>query len=393
VALKGVAAAATVSVVAVLLASSGSASTTQPPTASFTYSPASPTVGQRIAFTSTSSDPDGTIVKQAWDLDNDGHFQDASGSTASRSFPAVGTYTVRLYVLDNSGASSIASRTVQVSIVIAAAGDIACDPASPSYNGGAGTSTQCRQRYTSDLLVNAGVTAVLTLGDNQYEDGAYEKFLASYEPSWGRVKAMTYPAPGNHEYQTPAAAGYFRYFGAAAGDPSKGYYSYDIGTWHLVALNSNCGDIGGCGPGSPQEQWLRADLAVNSEACTLAYWHHPLFSSGAYRPGISSVKPLFQALYDYNADVLFVGHDHNYERFAPQDPNGAPDTARGLRQFIVGTGGKSLYGQGAAIANSEVRNSDTYGVLKLRLTSTGYEWQFVPEAGRTFTDSGSSECH
>jgi len=346
-----------------------------------------------VAFTSTSSDPDGTIVKQAWDLDNDGHFQDASGSTASRSFPLMGTYTVRLYVRDNSGASSIANRAVEVSILIATAGDIACDPASPSYNGGAGTSTLCRQRYTSDLLVNAGVTAVLTLGDNQYENGAYEKFLASYEPSWGRVKAMTYPAPGNHEYQTPAAAGYFRYFGAAAGDPSKGYYSYDIGTWHLVALNSNCGDIGGCGPGSPQEQWLRADLAANSEACTLAYWHHPLFSSGAYRPGISSVKPLFQALYDYNADVVFVGHDHNYERFAPQDPNGALDIARGLRQFIVGTGGKSLYGQGVAIANSEVRNSDTYGVLKVRLTSTGYEWQFVPEAGRNFTDSGSSACH
>ena len=165
---------------------------------------------------------------------------------------------------------------------IAAAGDIACDPSSASFNGGQGSGLECRQQATSDLLVGSGYDAVLVLGDIQYEDGAYSKFLASYDRSWGRVKAITKPAPGNHEYQSGSAADYYRYFGTAAGDPTKGYYSYDIGGWHIVALNSNCSFVGGCGAGSPQEQWLSADLAAHPANCTLAYWHHPRFSSGEH---------------------------------------------------------------------------------------------------------------
>src|SRR4029077_6962652 len=155
--------------------------------------------------------------------------------------------------------------------VIAAAGDIACDPADSNYNGGLGTANACRMRATSDLLVGSGLAAVLILGDNQYEDGTWSKYLASYDPSWGRVKAITRPAVGNHEYVTPGAAGYYAYFGAAAGDPAKGWYSFDLGAWHLIVLNSNCADIGGCGPGSPEEQWLAADLAAHPGVCTLAY--------------------------------------------------------------------------------------------------------------------------
>jgi acid phosphatase type 7 len=282
--------------------------------------------------------------------------------------------------------------------VIAAAGDIACDPVSGAFNAGLGTQTQCRQVYTSDLLAGGGYDAVLPLGDLQYEDGVYADFLLSYDLSWGRVKQITRPVPGNHEYHTPGAAGYFDYFNGIgnstgrAGDSNRGYYSYDVGSWHLIALNSNCGAVGGCGPTSPQGRWLAEDLATSNTSCTLAYWHHPLFSSGEYSPGISAVRPLFQQLYDHNADVVLNGHDHNYERFAPQTPAGALEADRGIRQFIVGTGGKSNYGQGAPRPNSEVRNATSHGVLELTLHETSYEWRFVPAAGDTFTDTGSEGC-
>jgi calcineurin-like phosphoesterase family protein len=288
--------------------------------------------------------------------------------------------------------------TTAPSPVIAAAGDIACDPGSSSFNGGLGTSGSCHQKYTSDLLVGTGAARVLTLGDDQYENGTLTAFGQSYDPTWGRLKSITSPAVGNHEYGTAGAAGYFDYFNGVgnqngpAGDRTRGYYSFDVGAWHLISLNSNCSRVGGCGAGAPQEQWLRQDLAASGAQCTLAYWHHPLFSSGSYTPGVSSVKPLFQALYDYSADVVLTGHDHNYERFAPQDPAGTLDQARGIREFVVGTGGKSHYQQGVPIANSEVRDSTTYGVLKMTLHPTSYAWQFVSEAGQTFSDSGSEAC-
>lgn len=276
--------------------------------------------------------------------------------------------------------------------VIAAAGDIACDPSDGSYNGGNGTGSNCRQKYTSNLLVGANLAAVLTLGDNQYENGALSKYQTSYHASWGRVKSLTKPAVGNHEYGTSGASGYFSYFGAAAGAPGKGYYSYNIGAWHLIALNSNCSQVGGCGAGSPQETWLRADLAANPTACTLAYWHHPRFSSGQHGSD-AAYTAFWQALYNAGADVVLSGHDHDYERFNPQTPGGAADANFGIQQFVVGTGGKNHYGFGSPKPNSAVRNSNTYGVLKLTLRANSYTWQFVAEAGQSFTDSGSRNCH
>jgi hypothetical protein len=285
--------------------------------------------------------------------------------------------------------------------VIAAAGDIACDPAHPSFNGGEGSQTSCRQKYTSDLLMDAGLTAVLPLGDVQYECGGYQAFLQSYGPSWGRVKSISRPVIGNHEYLTSSgtdctsynegAAGYFKYFGSTAGEFGQGYYSFDVGNWHLIALNSNCGDAGGCSFGSPQATWLRKDLAAHPNLCTLAYWHIPLFSSGG-RAG-PNTQPLWEILYNNDVDVILNGHDHIYERFAPQAPDGTLDPDRGIREFVVGTGGANLTEIETLAANSEVHNSETYGVLKLTLHPAGYDWQFVPEAGKTFTDAGTGNCH
>ena len=276
--------------------------------------------------------------------------------------------------------------------VIAAAGDIACDPADPAYNGGNGTATACRQRATSDLLVGAGYDAVLLLGDNQYWDGHLARYQKSFDPTWGRLGSLLRPAPGNHEYLTPGAQGYFDYFGPAAGDRSRGYYSYDLGTWHVVALNSNCGSIGGCGPGSPQLQWLAADLAAHPRACTLAYWHHPRFSSGVHGDD-AAYEAFWQTLYQAGADLVLVGHDHDYERFAPQDPSGRAAPRYGIRQIVVGTGGHSLRPFPTIRPNSQARNAQDFGILELRLRSDGYDWRFLPAAGGVFTDSGSATCH
>ena len=219
--------------------------------------------------------------------------------------------------------------------------------------------------------------------------------------SWGRVKPITQPSVGNHEYLTSGgtgcdasnsgAAGYWDYFGSAAGTRGQGWYSFDIGGWHLIALNSNCGDAGGCGSTSPQGQWLRADLAAHPASCTLAYWHIPLSSSGGRAS--SNARSFWDALYAAGADVVLAGHDHIYERFAPQTPAGAPDGSRGIREFIVGTGGANHTSLAATAANSEVRDTSTYGVLKLTLHANGYDWAFVPEAGRTSTDTGTTACH
>jgi calcineurin-like phosphoesterase family protein len=266
---------------------------------------------------------------------------------------------------------------------VAAAGDIACRP------GLSVTSKGCHQRATSDLL--AGATAVLTLGDNQYEEGSLTEYQGSFDPSWGRFKTVMFPSAGNHEYRTPGAAGYFDYFGAAAGPRDRGYYSFNVGSWHLIAINSNCGAIGGCRAGSIQERWLRADLAASAAQCTLAYWHHPRFSSGS-NGGAPFMAPIWQALYESRADVVLSGHNHLYERFAPQSPSAVLDRGRGIREFVVGTGGRNLSGPSSTAANEEVRNWTTFGVLKLTLHPTRYDWQFVPQAGQSFTDSGSAAC-
>jgi hypothetical protein len=259
---------------------------------------------------------------------------------------------------------------------------------------GAGDISYCfndNDEATAALLDTIAGT-VVTLGDNAYENGTTSEYTNCYDPTWGRHKARTMPAPGNHEYNTANATGYYGYFGTVAGDPTKGYYSYNVGAWHIVVVNTsnNCVIIA-CGAGSAQEQWLRTDLAANPRTCTLAYWHHPRFSSGTTHGNDVSLQPIWQALYDYGADIVLSGHEHNYERFALQDAAGNADP-RGIREFVVGTGGKSHYGFASTpIANSEVRDSATYGVLKLTLHPTSYDWQFVPVAG-TFADSGTGTC-
>jgi acid phosphatase type 7 len=260
---------------------------------------------------------------------------------------------------------------------------------------GAGDIADCKDlsgaEATAKLLDQIPGT-VMAVGDLAYPDGSKENF-ACYDKTWGRVKSRTRPAPGNHEFHASGATPYFDYFGPAAGDRKTGYYSYELGTWHIVVLNSECKDAGGCEAGSPQEKWLRADLAAHPAACTLAYWHKPLFSSGSAHGNDLTVKPLFQALYDANAELVITGHDHDYERFAPQTPDGAADPVRGIREFVVGTGGKNHRPFVEPKPNSELRDATTFGVLKLTLKPGAYDWQFIPEAGKTFTDSGRGACH
>jgi len=287
-----------------------------------------------------------------------------------------------------------ARRDAATDPAVGAAGDIACDPQSSDYNGGAGTATACRQRDTSDLLLAPGLAAVLPLGDLQYEWGGIDLFRQSYDPSWGRLKAITFPAVGNHEYYdvAPGAGGYFDYFGARAGTRGQGWYSYDLGAWHLIALNSNCAQVGGCDASSPQAQWLAADLAAHPGGCTLAYWHHPRFSSG--QAGDDPItQGLWDLLYANGADLILNGHDHDYERFAPQDPRGHADPARGIREFVVGTGGKDLEPFTAVRPNSEVRGNGAFGVLRLTLRPGAYEWQLLTIGNSSFGDAGSGTCH
>jgi acid phosphatase type 7 len=262
----------------------------------------------------------------------------------------------------------------------------------------AGNIADCRREgdeATARLVGGIVGSTVLTLGDNAYPEGTAEDFKECYEPTWGRFKYRTKPVPGNHEYDTQGAQGYFDYFGKAAGDPQKGYYSFNLGSWHLVALNSNCQEIGGCGASSPQVRWLEADLAANEDkSCTLAYMHHARFSSGEKHGSTHYRKPLWEALYEGGAEVVLSGDEHNYERFAPQTSGGRADPERGIRQFVVGTGGgKGHYPIVDPIANSEVHNDETYGVLKLTLNPESYEWRFVPVEGESFSDSGSARCH
>jgi hypothetical protein len=277
--------------------------------------------------------------------------------------------------------------------VLAAAGDIACSPNDSAFNGGAGTATRCRMAATSDRLLALGgeLSAVLALGDIQYETGRLEAFQQSYGPTWGRLGSLVRPVPGNHEYRTAGAAGYFGYFGAAAGDPAEGWYSFDLGAWHLVVLNSNCAEVGGCGAGSPQHAWLLDDLAAHPSDCVLAAWHHPRWSSGAHGDDPATAA-FWEALYAAGADVVLGGHDHLYERFAPQDAAGRADAVRGMRAFVVGTGGKVLVPRVTIRANSEVIDDRNFGVLELTLRPTTYEWRFLPLGAGAPGDSGAGRC-
>ncbi len=292
---------------------------------------------------------------------------------------------------------------VQPDPVIAGAGDIAC-----GANSG---SAQCRQMVTSNLLLQIAPTAVLALGDTQYENGEYSNYLNFYDPSWGRLKAITHPVVGNHEYgnSDPAtcgyACGYFDYFdgpgqmNGRAGERGAGYYAFDVGAWRLYAMNSNCTRRGapGCGEGSAQLRWLRDDLASHPRRCSLMFMHHPLFTSDTREfDGAAfqdKLRPLWQAFYAAGGDVVMTGHSHFYERYAPQDPYEHRDPAHGIRQFIVGTGGRNVYSAGTIEPTSEVRGEKTFGVLRLDLHAASYDWRFIPEPGKTFTDAGSQACH
>jgi hypothetical protein len=252
-----------------------------------------------------------------------------------------------------------------------------------------------------NLLASTNLQRILPLGDEQYECGGLQAFGQSYGPTWGQsaLKAITSPVPGDQDYKTAGGtgcsatpgAGYFSYFGPAAGDPSKGYYSFDVGAWHIVALNSMCRNIGGCGSGSPEYNFLKTDLAAHPTTCTLAYWHHPRFASSA-SGGTSSMGKFWDALYAAGAEIVLSGHNHFYERFAPQTSTQVA-SASGIREFVVGTGGRNLASPSTVQPNSEVRNASAFGVLTLTLHPTSYDWQFISEAGQTFTDSGSTACH
>jgi len=231
---------------------------------------------------------------------------------------------------------------------------------------------------------------VFTLGDNVLEHGTEDEYASCYDPTWGRHRDRTRPVPGNHDYDTDGASGYFAYFAERAGTPGEGWYAYDLGGWHIVALNSNCDEIGGCGDGSAQLAWLEADLAASTARCTLAYMHHPRFTS---TPGgeDADLDAIWDALYAHGAEIVLSGHAHTYERFAPMAPDGHPDPD-GIVQFVAGTGGNDLHEFDRISPQSEARNDETHGVLQLTLHPEEYSWEFVPVETGEFTDSGEAQC-
>lgn len=260
-------------------------------------------------------------------------------------------------------------------------------PTDPPVLVGAGDIAACDNDHdeATAALLDTIAGTVFTLGDNAYPDGTASDFANCYDPTWGRHKERTRPSPGNHEYRVEDAAGYFDYFGNEAGPSDRGYYAYELGSWRIYSLNSEANL-------EAQADWLRRNLDSHPSECVLAYWHQPLFSSGEHGPE-TDVRPLFEVLYEAGAEVVLSGHDHDYERFAPQTPDGQVDWSRGITQFVVGTGGKSLRPFEDVLPNSEVRYAGGYGVLKLTLDDSTYTWQFISAAGQTFTDAGSRPCH
>lgn len=367
-------AAATVGLVLVLASCGGASAPVSPPLdlpeAAFTAR----CTDKICTFTDGSSDADGTIVTRNWE------FGDGSTSTEvnpEHTYAQTGIYSAKLRVVDDSGVTSSSSHSVVVGeagFVLIGAGDIAdCSSGSEA---------------TAAIVAQYPTAAVFTLGDNAYENGSAADYSQCYDPSWGKFKDRTRPAPGNHDYNTSGASGYFGYFGANAGPAGRGYYSYALGGWHIISLDSEIG----VDAASAQASWLKQDLADHPATCTLAYWHEPLFTSGANHAPEVAMQPLFTILYDAGADVVLSGHNHQYERFAPQRPDGTLDDSRGIGEFVAGTGGAGLYDFTTPQPNSQVRYKG-YGVLKLTLGTTNYAWEFVPIAGSTFTDSGAGDCH
>ncbi len=286
-------------------------------------------------------------------------------------------------------------------VVVAAAGDVACAPEDEQFNDGEGGPNRCHMKATSQLILDLAPKEVFALGDLQYNDGSLARFNASYDLSWGKFKSKTRPVVGNHEYGTAGAAGYFKYFGDAATPRQKGcrsdcqgYYSFDVGAWHAVVLNTECEELNngdGCAKGSPQQRWLANDLARSSNACTVALLHKPRWSSNSLvEPGLA---PLVKTLYDANVDLMLAGHSHSYERFAPQDDQGNLDRKRGIRQIVVGTGGAFFTGFAETQPNSVVRKANIFGVLKLTLRSDRYAWKFLADPETPFSDTGRGTCH
>ena len=366
--------AATVGLALVLTFCSGPSDTVSPPVdlpaAGFTVQ----CTDKVCTFTDGSSDADGTIVSRDWDF---GDGATSAEVNPEHTYAQAGIYSVRLRVVDDSAATNSISHGVVVGgagFVLMGAGDIA------DCSSGSGA--------TAAIIAQYPTAAVFTLGDNAYENGSPSNYSQCYDPTWGKFKDRTHPAPGNHDYNTSGAAGYFGYFGANAGPAGRGYYSYDLGSWHIISLDSEIG----VDAASAQATWLQQDLADHPAACTLAYWHKPLFTSGANHAPEITMRPLFTILYDAGADVVLSGHNHQYERFALQRPDGTLDDSRGIREFVAGTGGGGLYSFATPQPNSEVRYQG-YGVLKLTLGATNYAWEFVPVAGSSFTDSGAGDCH
>lgn len=296
-----------------------------------------------------------------------------------------------------SGSSTAAASGSPTSSASASGSASASPAASPSPEAvlvGAGDIATCSgEGDSATASIIEGIDgAVFTAGDNAYENGTSDDFRDCYDPTWGRFKDRTRPAPGNHDWQTKELAGYRDYFGTAAGPAGTSWYSYELGAWHVIVLDAECEKVGGCGADSPQGQWLSADLAASSDVCTLAIWHNARFSSGQHGND-DSMAPFWRALYAAGADLVVNGHDHDYERFAPQDPDGRADPARGIREFVVGTGGAELRGFATVRANSELRASVGFGVIRLDLHPTSYDWRFIPTSG-DFTDSGiAAPCH
>jgi PKD repeat protein len=367
-------AAATLGLVLVL-SYCGSPSGTEPPPADVPRAEFSVQCTDKVCtFVDASSDADGTIVTRSWDF---GDGATSAEVNPQHAYAQAGIYSAGLKVVDDSGATNSSSHSVVVGntgLVFVGAGDIAdCSP-------GAQT--------TAAIIAQYPTAAVFTLGDNAYENGSPSNYSQCYDPTWGTFKDRTRPAPGNHDYNTSGAAGYFGYFGASAGPAGRGYYSYDLGGWHIISLDSEIG----IDAASAQATWLKQDLADHPVACTLAYWHKPLFTSGSNHGPEVPMRTLFTILYDAGADIVLSGHNHQYERFAPQRPDGTLDDSKGIREFVAGTGGAGLYSFGTPQPNSVVRYQG-YGVLKLTLGTTNYAWEFLPIAGSSFTDSGAGDCH
>jgi uncharacterized protein YjdB len=346
------------------------------PVASVAVSPSSATIGVGATqqLSATPKDAGGNSLTGrtvTWSSDN------TAAATVSSSGlvggVAAGSATITATCEGKSGTCAITVSATTTTYVLVGAGDIA-------VGGGAQDQTAA--------LINTIPGTVFAAGDNAYEDGTLSQYQAYYDPTWGQFKSRTRPCPGNHEYHTANAAGYFGYFGALAGPSGQGYYSYDLGDWHIISLDSEIP----MSAGSAQEVWLKADLAASSSQCTIAYWHRPRYNSGDIHGDQSDTQPLWKDLSDAGAEIVICGHEHVYERYEPMDVNGNASPT-GIREFVVGTGGANLYSITTPSPHLQAWDTSTYGVLKLTLGAGTYSWEFIPIAGQTYTDSGSGVCH